>query len=172
MDIVVIVGAPAAGKTTVAKALRQELGGAHIDMGVFREMYLDPAWTAANPAEAQMAFELACHTARTFVQNRISPVFLVDLCPEHLPQLERQFGQHSYAIVSLTVSDRGILAGRMAHPARDSGFRDIEAAWAWNQSELGREPLPHEVRLDTTESSVSETTARISGIVRSCCKYE
>ena len=49
---------------------------------------------------------------------------------------------------------------------RDSGFKDIEAAWKWNEANLSRALLPREVRVDTTDLSVMETVQRVIDIVR------
>ena len=69
MDIIIVAGSPATGKTTIIKKIRPQTWGAHIDLGTIREMYLDREWSQANPEEAQMAFLLACHLAREFVAH-------------------------------------------------------------------------------------------------------
>ena len=166
MDIIVINGSPASGKTTSQRNLRDSVGGALVDMGRFREMYLDREWTHANEKEAQMAFELACHTAKIFVQNGIVPVTVADLRPEHIRQLSHFLGDWDYGIITLSVRDRTILQERITHPLRDSGFKDLDAAWAWNQAELSRELLPHEVRLDTSFLSPEETLDKSKELIK------
>ena len=165
MDVAIIAGSPATGKTTVANGIRERLQCAVIELSTFRNMYLDRDWSRANPQEAQMSFVLACHTAREFVAHGIKPVLLLDLRPEHIGQLAEQFAGVNYGIVTLFVSARQVLAERMAAPTRDSGFRDLEQSWAWNVSETSRALLPREVRLDTTGLTIDETVGRVLEII-------
>ena len=165
MDVLIINGSPAIGKTTIANCIHADLGGAHIDMGKFREMYLDRAWAGANQTEAQMAFDLACHTAKVFLSNGIRPIVLVDLSPVHVAQVAYQFAGIDYGIATLTVTDRALLERRMTDPTRDSGFNDIDRAWAWNRAELSRDLLPQETRIDTSDLDIQATRRAVINLM-------
>ena len=112
-----------------------------------------------------MAFSLACHVVREFVVYGIRPVILEDLRPEHIKQVSEQFSGFDYAIVSLYVCDQNVLQERMSNPKRDSGFRNLDASWHWNQTEESRELLPQEIRIDTTDLTIEETTKKVLSII-------
>ena len=166
-DILILAGAPAVGKTTVAEAVREQLGGALTDMGSIREMYLDREWKQANTDEADMSFRLACKVAREFVSNGIRPVQITDVLPRHLPMAGTELAGTEHGIVSLYVTEKDVLQGRMLDPTRDSGFSDLEESWRRNESERRRELYERETRIDTTSMTVTEAAER----VMQCCGW-
>ena len=66
-----------------------------------------------------------------------------------------------YLTVALTVRDREVHRSRILDPTRDSGYRDVEKAWAWNSGILSRPPWPREILLDTTHDTVSQSIERV-----------
>jgi chloramphenicol 3-O-phosphotransferase len=161
LDAIIINGAPGVGKSTVAAGLKVQLGWSVIELGFLRMTYLDWEWKTANSREAKMSFEIMCHMVHRFVEYGFRNTLLVDLLAEHVEQVGRSLEGLDYLIVSLIVRDKEVHRSRVLEPTRDSGYRDVEKAWAWNNSILSRPPLPREVLLDTTHDTAAETMARI-----------
>jgi broad-specificity NMP kinase len=160
-NIIILAGSPAVGKTSVAEEVRRRVGGAVIDMGRFREMYLDPEWKNANQEESDMAFRLACYVSKEFVRNSIRPVLITDTLPRHLPLSFQELAGTGFKIVLLFVTGKDVLQQRMQDPTRDSGFSDLEVSWQRNVAEQERTPHANELRIDTTSLAVEQTASEV-----------
>jgi len=166
-DAIIFSAAPGVGKTTVALGLRSQFGWPYLELGRIRMTYLDPQWKTENPREAQMSFEILCHMIHRFADYGLKHTMALDLFPEHLTQIPSRLTGLDYLIISLGVKDKQVHRSRLLNPARDSGYRDLERAWAWNNSILSRELLPHEIVVDTTDDTVPETVERVRQIIES-----
>ena len=166
MDAIILSGAPGIGKSTIALKLNERFGWPHLDLGRLREVYLDPQWKTANSKEAQMSFEILCYMVHRHVDHGFKNILIVDLLPEHIDQLIKQFGDLSYLVISFITKDKSVHLRRINDPTRDSGFRDFEKAAAWNDSIILREPLPRETILDTTKNEISDTIEQVIQIIR------
>jgi len=156
-DIVVIAGAPGAGKTTVCRALHARFSWPYVDLGQhLRQLHLDPQWETASAREEQMSFENLIAIARNYIRYGYTPVIITDLEDFRVPQIPSLFPDHRYLIISLVCSNNE-LKTRVLEPTRDSGFRDVERTQEWNTTLRERSAVPNETRLDTTGQTPDET---------------
>ena len=163
-DVIVIAGAPGSGKTTVGQHLRAAQGWPLIELGRLRQFHLDPAWTLASAAEEQMAFENLLALLRNYRRHGYRNVLVNDLEDFRVQHIPTALEGYRYVIISLVVDDEE-LARRVLDPARDSGFRDVQTAIAWNQRLRHRPLLPNEHRLDSSHQQPQETVESVLGVL-------
>ncbi|WP_067652274.1 AAA family ATPase [Nocardia harenae] len=163
-DIVLITGAMAAGKSTVAELLARSLPrAAHVRGDTFRRWIVsgraEPAPPLSADAETQLALRqrLAATVALGYADAGITPV-LQDLYPgPALARMRTLLTGHPLRVVVL-LPDPGVLAARDAARAK-TGYR------GWSPAEFDREfrdrtPAPG-LRLDTSAQTPEQTVAAI-----------
>ncbi len=164
-DFIVIAGAPGSGKTTVSESLHQQFDSVLIDFGALRVFHLDPAWAKANAQEEQMAFENLLYILQNYARHGYQQVLINDLRDHRVQQLPTVLHGYDLRIITLVVTQDAVLADRVRNPQRDSGFRDVAAALAWNRAVLARPTVPNETKLDNTNLSPEETVAQILALL-------
>ena len=110
--IVQMSGAPGSGKSTVARLLRQSLGGAIIDHDVLRSTLLEPAILPFDQA-AKQAYLLQWRLAEDMMKQDVDSVIIDSACnyPEVLKQ-GRSLG-YVYWYVECRVGDLDLLDRRL-----------------------------------------------------------
>lgn len=161
LPLIFIGGSPGTGKTTVSKLLKEKLNSPYIDFGWLREFHLDREWKNANETEEQMTFENLVFMLKNYIKHDYKNVIVTDLLEKRIAQLHELFQPEEYKIFTLTVSDNKELKRRVLEPTRDSGYRDYEAAIAWNQRESDRENLLNETKIDTIDKTPEEVISMI-----------
>lgn len=156
-DVIVVAGAPGSGKTTVCRLLKARHGWVHFDFGTLRQPHLNDGWTNASEAEEGMAFANLVTIVRNYVAHGYTPVLVTDLEEPRVQQIPDVFAALDYRIVSLVTTNDAEHTRRLLDPARDSGFRWITAALAWNRALRERPLLPHEHRINSTRQRPEET---------------
>jgi len=111
-----------------------------------------------------MAFENLVFILKNYVRNGYTNVLVTDLREGRIEQVSAIFNDHSYAIVTLVVNDEVELRRRVVDPERDSGFRDIDAAVAWNKRERERDLFVNEHRIDNTGTDATTTTRAVLNV--------
>ena len=124
-DLLVVAGAPGSGKTTIARLLHAELGGARVDFGYLREFHLDNEWSNASPREEGMAFENLLYVVRNYFRHGYAPVIVTDLLDFRVQEIPVHFRHDNFVIATLVVHDDAELKRRVLIPERDSGYRDF-----------------------------------------------
>jgi len=157
-EVILLRGAPAVGKSTVAIALADVLGhGAIVEVDQLRAVQSRCDWKSR--AQHQVALAVAADCARSFVAQSVSPVIVVDTFGrDRLPDMQRRLidlGLHPLAF-SLW-STRDVLHCRAQHRGDDPG--DFAMSDVMN-TEIRQDRFPDESLIDTTEMAASEV-ARI-----------
>ncbi len=148
-DLIVLGGAPGAGKSTLMGRLRAHFHDPPtIEFSDVRNLYLDRKWARSSPDEERMSFDILLYALNRILEKRITPVLLTDFQDERLLTLEAAFGEYRYRIVTLFTDNDEIVRERVI--ARNDGFKDYAAAVRWNEKVRTRPALPCEdkIRVD------------------------
>lgn len=164
-SLIFIGGSPGSGKTTVSRLLHETFQSVMIDFGILREFHLDTWWTKQSEKEEQMAFENLVFILKNYIRNGYQNIIVNDLRDFRIEQIPRVFEAEDYLIVTLTVHDTDELRTRVLDPERDSGFRDVEKALAWNRAVIARPAVKNEYKLDNTAKSPEETAQEIINLI-------
>jgi predicted kinase len=148
LDVLVVRGAPGAGKSTLGRALRRALtSGAVLEVDDFRGMLCQVNW--ASREDHDVALDVALAAILGYLARDRRPVVLIDTFSRG--RLGATQGRLSAAgVVHHTVSlwvDPAVLAQRLA--ARTSGFKDWEPSRVLND-EVRRNRYPAEQLVDAT----------------------
>lgn len=163
-DFIFIAGSPGSGKTTVCTLLQQRLASPYLEFSRFREIHLDSTWSNADAMEEQMAFENLLFTLKNYIHYGYKNVIVTDFEEHRVRQLPGLFPRSNYLIATLYVNTYEALKARVLNPERDSGYRNYEAAWAWNVGVQERATLRNEYKLDNSleqPAGVVETILRL-----------
>lgn len=163
--LIVIGGAPGSGKTTITKLLHEHFQSVMLDFGWLRQFHLDPEWRKASLAEEDMSFENLVFILRNYLKHGYSHILLNDLQDQRIQSIPSLFGSDEYLIVTLVLRDDAVLKARVLEPERDSGYRDFEAAIAWNRRLLSRALVLNEVQIDNTALSPEEACRQIIELI-------
>jgi DNA polymerase III delta prime subunit len=166
----IIAGAPGTGKTTLAYALAKRLKGFFFEIGILREIHLDPAWTQANRKEADMTLENYVFMLKNYAKNGLGPVFAGDLGDEDLVPLLSQFCPEDYLVITVTVTDPTVHKMRVINPKDDRGFRRFDAAIAWNKKVMGRPTMASEIRVESDKLTVKQEVSVVLSLLKSPSK--
>ncbi|HRW10848.1 MAG TPA: AAA family ATPase, partial [Caldilineaceae bacterium] len=164
-DFIVIAGAPGSGKSTISKLLHEKFGSCLIDFGDLRQFHLNRSWSNASPLEEQMAFDNLVAILKNYARHGYHHVLVNDLRDHRVQQLPEVLAGYHFIIITLVITDDEVMRTRVLNPERNSGFRDADAALAWNRTLLERPAVANEHKLDTTTLSVAETVDAVLGLI-------
>jgi broad-specificity NMP kinase len=150
-ELIVIGGAPGCGKSTLAERLRAFLRGPWIDYGRLREFHLEDDWSNQGPEEEAMTFENLLSIIRNYIRHGYRNIIVDDLRDHRIQQVPIVLRDVSLRIVTLVVSDPAELKRRIE--TRNDGWKDVEAAVAWNQHVMERACVAQECKIDVTNQS-------------------
>lgn len=165
--LIFIGGAPGSGKTTVSNLLHAEFRSVLIDFGRLREFHLDELWSNASEEEEQMAFENLMFILKNYIRRGYRNVIVNDLKDSRIRQIPQIFESEDFLIVTLVLSDDEEHRARILEPTRDSGWRDVERAFAWNHAVIERPAVKNEVKLDNTAKTPADAAQEIINLVNS-----
>lgn len=163
--LVFIGGSPGSGKTTVSNLLHEKFQSVMIDFGTLREFHLDTWWTKQSEKEEQMTFENLIFILKNYIRNGYKNVIVNDLRDFRIEQIPEHFAEDEFLIVTLVVYDDEELRARVLNPERDSGFRNVEKALAWNRAVIERAAVKNEYILDNTANTPEETAQEIINLI-------
>jgi broad-specificity NMP kinase len=150
-QLIIIGGAPGCGKSTLAAQLRGLLRGPWIDYGRLREFHLEHDWSNQSREEEAMTFENLLVIIRNYIRHGYTSIIVDDLRDHRVQQVPSVLGDVSFRIVTLVISDPAELRRRIE--ARNEGWKDTEAAVAWNQRVMERPCVAGECKIDVTDKS-------------------
>lgn len=160
-DVIVVAGAPGTGKTTVCRVLAERLASPYLDLGRLRSMHLDRLWQRMSVADEAVGFENLLAMVRNYCRHDFRPVLVSDLTEDRVEEIVGVLAGLDVRMVTLVLDDPALHKLRVLDETRDSGYRDWQAALAWNQRTLERPLLPNEQRLTSTHLSVDETVDQV-----------
>jgi len=164
-DLIFIAGAPGVGKSSVATELQKKLGSPCFEFGWIPEFCQKGNEIITYKEEEGIAFENLTLVAKNYVKHKFSNIIITDLQDERILGLHNQFENYNYALFTLTVSDDELLKSRILNGDRSSEYRDWEAGLKINRKILSRELLPNEIRIDSTNKSISAIVEEINKYV-------
>lgn len=165
-EIIIISGAPGSGKTTISNLLRKKLKNSPlIDFGWLREYHLDAQWKKANEKEEAMSFENLIFILKNYLKHGYKNIIVNDLQDYRIIQIPKIFSKHNYKIISLLVNNDSELKRRVLSK-RDSGFKNTNAAQAWNNKIIRRKNVKNEYKIDNTHRKPEKTVAEILKIIK------
>ncbi len=159
--IIIIVGAPGVGKTTVAKILAKRLNGVYMKLSHLRAFHLDPKWKNASRKEANMAYENLVFIAKNYVRHNYTPVIIEDILTTHSQRLKKDFLGLPIFIVNLVMSNQDTQKKRVLTESRDSGYRNWKDALVINRFYQRRKISSVEMKTDTTTISANSAVNKI-----------
>jgi broad-specificity NMP kinase len=163
VGLIVVGGAPGCGKSTLASQLRARLRGPWIDFGRLREFHLEPDWSNQSPEEEAMAFDNLICIIRNYLRHGYSNIIIDDLQDHRVQQITSVLHDVPVRIVTLILSDPTELSRRIR--SRGDGWKDTEAAVAWNQRVVERACVNHERKIDVTGKSPLAVFAEVLKIL-------
>jgi predicted kinase len=161
--LIVIGGAPGCGKSTLATALRAHFHGPWIDFGRLREFHLEADWSNQSPEEETIAFENLVSIIRNYLKHGYANILIDDLRDHRIRQIGGLFAENSAHVLTLFVSDPSELRRRIV--TRNDGWKNADAAIAWNQAVIDRAAGDREVKIDTACLSPAQVFAKSLGII-------
>jgi predicted kinase len=155
--VIVIGGSPGAGKSTLARGLQSELGAAWVDFGRLREFHLKPDWSNQSAAEESLTFDNLISILRNYVAHGWAYIIVDDLRDERIRQIPKALTGIDFRILTLTVQSETELRRRIVE--RNDGWKNCDAAIAWNHSVIIRALVEREHRIETFTKSQSQVLA-------------
>ena len=142
--VLVLTGAPGAGKTSLGEALR-ERGAVLVEQWCVRCFHLPRDWSGCGPDAERLACAVMAPLADAYASSG-RRVALSDIRDEDARWLRTRLA-HPAKLVSL-IADDDTIAARVA--GRTSGFTDVGEAVARNRALRSRGLVADELRIDTT----------------------
>jgi chloramphenicol 3-O-phosphotransferase len=161
-DVVMIRGAPGAGKSQAAKALTSFFPrGVKVEVDILRKMVISVDWK--NQQEHINLLRVAARVTHDFVSLGFRPVIVVDTFSgdkfrRFIDTLRQLDGSLTIKLVGLYVSDEVLRARLEARPVDE--FKDFSICKKLNEDIL---KMSHhsEFQIDTTELSPRQTAEEV-----------
>ena len=161
-DVVIIRGAPGAGKSQAAKALTSFFPrGAKVEADILRKMVISVDWK--NQQEHIKLLQVAARLTHDFLNLGFRPVIVVDTFSgdkvnRFVDTLRHLDGSLAIKIVALYVSDEVLRTRLEARPLDE--FKDFGICKKLNEDVL-KIKHPGEFQIDTTELSPRQTAEEV-----------
>jgi len=165
-DVIIIKGAPCAGKSETAKALSLYFPkGVRIEVDNIRSMVISVNWK--NQKEHINMLQLSANMTHDFLSFNFKPIIVVDTFSgdkinDFLYALYKSNNDLSVNIFGLYVSEEELKHRIELRP--DDKFKDFEVCKKINEDVL-RFKIESEILIDTTEQTAEKTAKRIFDIL-------
>ena len=157
MDFIFIIGAPAVGKTTLARELYKRLGGVYIEQNSVPEFVIPAYVRDEGVYEEQVCWGCVLRQAEYFRSLRLHNIIILDFDDIRIREVPLIFKGQSFAILRLYSSDPEQIKVQMIHRAKnEGGLYDPEMALRITALHQRRPLLPNEIKLDVAGKTTSE----------------
>jgi adenylate kinase family enzyme len=159
--VVVIAGAPGAGKSTVARALQAVLGCPLFEFGWIPEFRNTGDREMPYVEEEGLAFENLVLVTKNYAAHGFRWVILTDLQPLFVAQVGAAFDGYDHRIFTLRQEDESLVKARVLNESRSSDHRDVDGAIERNRALHERPPHPSERFINVGRRSVDEVVESV-----------
>jgi len=168
MDFIFIIGAPAVGKTTLAKELYKKLGGVYIEQNAVPEFEMPPCVKDVGVYEEQVCWGCVLRQAEYFRGLGFHNIVILDFDDLRAREIPMLFRGQSFIIIRMISGDVQQLITQMEHRRdNEGGLYNPGMAEKINRKLMTRPMLPNEVTVDvsgkTKEQILEEAEMLVEG---------
>lgn len=165
-DFIFILGAQGAGKTTLARLLKETLNSVHIDFDWIRDFHLNKGWTNTSNNEEEMSFKNLVFLLENYAKNGYKNVIVGGFTESNIEKVLDKLKDYKSIVFTLYVTDDEILKNRVLTETRDSGFRDYKKSIEFNKKLRDELHFPNEHKIDNTNQTPEETAQQLVNILK------
>lgn len=168
MDFIFIIGAPAVGKTTLAKELYKKLGGVYIEQNTVPEFTIPENVKDEGVFEERVCWGCVLRQAEYFRGLGFHNIVILDFDDLRAREIPMLFRGQSFIIIRMISGDVQQLIAQMEHRRdNEGGLYYPEMAEKINCKLMTRPMLPNEVTVDvsgkTKEQILEEAEKLVEG---------
>ena len=160
-DLIILLGSMGAGKTTVARILKEKLDSPHIDYDWIRGFHLNKKWSNMNDNERKMSLGNLVFILKNYIKHDYKNIIISGFRNYDLNKILQEFTDNKVIIFTLVLTDDNILKQRVLTESRDSGWRDYEESIKSNRKLRDNLKYPNEHKIDNTNQTPEETANQI-----------
>lgn len=161
-DLIILAGAPASGKNSIAELLKKKFSSPNVDLGKLRGFHFDEDWKSRDPEELALSSENLIFIVKNYLRHGYKNIIVHDMWTELLKQMVKEFPN---SIIFTFVPNNEELEKRII--LRNAGFKDVPKGQKWNDAHKARELLPNEHRIDNTNQSLKQTFKEVVELLES-----
>ncbi len=160
-DYIFLIGAQGAGKTTIARLLKERLRSPHIDFDWIRDFHLNKEWGNHSDEEWEMSLENLIFILKNYKKNHFHNVITSGFTEKDIERFIEVFKEDNFIVITLYLTDDDELKNRVLNESRDSGFRDYESSITFNKKLKDGIAYLNEYKIDNTYKKPKETVGKI-----------
>lgn len=161
-NYIFILGAQGAGKTTIARLLKEKMNSIHIDFDWIRDFHLNKSWTNTTDTEEAMSLENLVFLLKNYAKHNYKNVIIGGFTEKNIKRILDELKDYRSIVFTLYLTDDEILKQRVLTESRDSGFRDFEQSIEFNKKLRDELHFPSEHKIDNTNQTPEETLNQIT----------
>ncbi len=164
-NFIFILGAQGAGKTTLARLLKEKLNSVHIDFDWIRGFHLNNTWTNTNDIEEKMSIENLVFLLRNYAKHNYKNVIVGGFTEKNIERILEELKDYRNIVFTFYLTDDDKLKKRVLTETRDSGFRDFEESIKFNKKLRDDLHFTNEYKIDNTDKTPEKTVKQIVNIL-------
>jgi adenylate kinase family enzyme len=164
-NFIFILGAQGAGKTTVARLLKEKLKSVYVDFDWVRDFHLDAGWTNISEVEERMSWENLLFLLKNYTKYNYKNIIVGGFTDNNIVRILSELKEYKNMVITLYVTDDEVLKQRVLNPSRDSGFRDYEKSIQLNKELKDELHFSNEYKIDNTHPNPQDTVNQIINII-------
>lgn len=153
--IILILGAPGTGKTTVCRALSERYGTPYFEMSWMPEFLRLNGVRIDYEQDERIAVAALLSVAKAYIAGGHRVVLVSDFRLKTLSSVYAQLKDVPHQVIRLVCSDSDVLSARVLNPDRPSGSRNVEEALCINAAYVAMHVDEHIV-LDVAHADVDD----------------